>query len=68
VNYSKLAQQAGISHPTVKSHYELLEDMFVGFHVPASSGSQRKGLLSTPRFYLFDLGVRHAAAGLNPLA
>jgi len=66
VNYSKLAQQAGISHPTVKSHYELLEDMFVGFRIPAFSGSQRKGLLSTPRFYLFDLGVRHAAAGLSP--
>jgi uncharacterized protein len=66
VNYSKLAQQAGISHPTVKSHYELLEDMFVGFRVPAFSGSKRKGLLSTPRFYLFDLGVRHAAAGLTP--
>jgi uncharacterized protein len=40
--------------------------MFVGFRVSAFSGSQRKGLLSTPRFYLFDLGVRHAAAGLKP--
>jgi predicted AAA+ superfamily ATPase len=66
VNYSNIAQQAGVSHPTVKSHYELLEDMFVGFRVPPFSGSTRKGLLSTPRFYFFDLGVRHAAAGLNP--
>lgn len=66
VNYSKLAQQAGVSHPTVKSHYELLEDMFIGFRVQAFSGSRRKGLLSTPRFYLFDVGVRHAAAGLRP--
>jgi predicted AAA+ superfamily ATPase len=66
VNYSKIAQQAGVSHSTVKSHYELLEDMFIGFRVPAFSGSARKGLLSTPRFYFFDLGVRHAAAGLTP--
>lgn len=66
VNYSKIAQQAGMSHPTVKSHYELLEDMFIGFRVPPFSGSARKGLLSTPRFYFFDLGVRHAAAGLTP--
>lgn len=66
VNYSKIAQQAGVSHPTVKSHYELLEDMFIGFRVPPFSGSARKGLLSTPRFYFFDLGVRHAAAGLTP--
>jgi uncharacterized protein len=66
VNYSNIAQQAGVSHPTVKSHYELLEDMFIGFRVPPFSGSARKGLLSTPRFYFFDLGVRHAAAGLTP--
>ena len=68
VNYSKLAAESGISHPTVKSHYELLEDMFIGFRIPAFSRSSRKGVLSTPRFYFFDLGVRHAAAGLAPSA
>jgi predicted AAA+ superfamily ATPase len=65
VNYAKVAKDAGVSAPTVKSHYQLLEDMFVGFHLPAFSGSTRKHVLSTPRFYLFDLGVRHAAAGLE---
>ena len=65
VNYAKIAKDAAISAPTVKSHYQLLEDMFVGFHVPAFTGSARKHVLSTPRFHLFDLGVRHAAAGLE---
>ena len=65
VNYSKIAQQAGVSGPTVKSHYQLLEDMFIGFHLPAFSGSARKHVLSTPRFYFFDVGVRHVAAGLT---
>jgi predicted AAA+ superfamily ATPase len=49
----------------VKSHYQLLEDMFVGFRVEAFSRSPRKTLLSTPKFLFFDLGVRHAAAGLT---
>lgn len=66
LNYAALAQETGISLPTVKSHYQLLEDMHAGFSVPAWSGSSRKRVLSTPRFFLFDLGVRHAAAGLNP--
>jgi predicted AAA+ superfamily ATPase len=66
VNYSTVSRDAGISVPTVKSHYQLLEDMFVGFTVSAFSGSPRRNLLSTPRFYLFDLGVRNAAAGLTP--
>lgn len=65
LNYAGISQEAGISQPTVKSHYQLLEDMFVGFTVPAFSKSPRKNLLSTPKFLLFDLGVRHAAAGLE---
>lgn len=66
VNYAALSREAGISQPTVKSHYHLLEDMFIGVSVPAWSGSPRKNLLSTPRFYFFDGGVRNAAAGLVP--
>jgi len=53
---------------TGKSHYQLLEDMFLGFRLPAHSGSPRKNLLSTDRFLFFDLGIRHAAAGLRPNA
>jgi predicted AAA+ superfamily ATPase len=65
LNYAGVAQETGLSQPTVKSHYQLLEDMFVGFRVPVYSGSKRKNLLSTPKFVFFDLGVRHAAAGLK---
>jgi predicted AAA+ superfamily ATPase len=66
LNYSNISQESGISQPTVKSHYQLLEDMFVGIRVPAYSKSPRKNVLSTPKFLFFDLGIRHAAAGLNP--
>jgi predicted AAA+ superfamily ATPase len=66
LNYAAISQESGISQPTVKSYYQLLEDMFVGFHVPAFSKSPRKNLLSTSKFFFFDLGVRHAAAGLRP--
>jgi predicted AAA+ superfamily ATPase len=66
VNYAHISQESGISQPTVKGHYQLLEDMFIGIRVPAYSKSPRKNLLSTPKFLFFDLGVRHAATGLNP--
>ena len=65
-NFTAISRDAGISVPTVKSHYQLLEDMFVGFAMPAFSGSARRKLLSAPRFFFFDLGVRNAAAGLTP--
>jgi hypothetical protein len=64
INYAAISREAGVSLPTVKAYYQLLEDMFIGFRVTASSGSPRKSLLSTERFYFFDIGVRHAAAEL----
>lgn len=66
LNFANISQETGISQPTVKGYYQLLEDMFVGLRVPAYAKSPRKNLLSTPKFLFFDLGVRHAAAGLNP--
>jgi predicted AAA+ superfamily ATPase len=62
INYASISREAGVSLPTVKSHYQLLEDMFVGVRVTAFSGSPRKSLLSTERFLFFDIGVRNAAA------
>ena len=38
--------------------------MFSAFRLPAFSRSRRKNLLSTDRFFFFDLGMRHAAAGV----
>jgi len=64
INYASISREAGVSLPTVKTYYQLLEDMFVGFRVTAFSGSLRKSLLSTERFYFFDIGVRNAAAEL----
>ena len=66
LNYANISQESGTSQPTVKGYYQLLEDMFVGIRVAAYSQSPRKNLLSTPKFVFFDLGVRHATAGLNP--
>jgi predicted AAA+ superfamily ATPase len=65
VNFASISQESGVSQPTVKSYYQLLEDMFVGLRIEAFSRSARKALLSTPKFLFFDLGVRHAAAGLT---
>jgi uncharacterized protein len=66
INFAAVSRESGLSQPTVKSHYQLLEDMFVGFRVPAFSKSVRKNVLSTPKFLFFDLGVRHGAVGLAP--
>jgi len=66
LNYASISRETGISQPTIKAHYQLLEEMFIGFRVPVYGKSPRKNLLSTPKFFFFDLGVRNAAMGLSP--
>jgi uncharacterized protein len=65
LNLQAISRESGLSAPAIRSHYQLLEDMFLGFMLPAFSGSPRKSVLSSPRFFFFDLGVRNAAAGLE---
>lgn len=48
----------------MKHYYQILVDTFVGHRLPPYGGRARKRLLTTPRFYLFDVGVRNVAAEL----
>jgi predicted AAA+ superfamily ATPase len=65
INFSSISREIGLSVPTIKSYYQILEDMFIGFSVPAFTKSPRKNILSTPKFIFFDIGVRNAATGMN---
>jgi predicted AAA+ superfamily ATPase len=62
VNVTRLSQESGVPASTVKSYYQVLVDTFVGHWMTVYRGRTRKRLLTTPRFYLLDVGVRNAAA------
>jgi predicted AAA+ superfamily ATPase len=64
MNLAKLSQESGIPASTVKTYYQVLVDTFLGHWMPAYGHPSRKRVLTTPRFYWFDLGVRNAAAEL----
>ena len=66
INFAAVSQQVGLSQPTVKSYYQLLEDMFIGFRLPAFTRNRRKNILSTPRFFFIDVGLCQAARGITP--
>ena len=65
VNVARLSQESGIPASTLKSHYQVLVDTFVGYWIRPYAGRTRKRLLSAPRFLMFDVGARNAAAGLS---
>lgn len=62
-NYSKLAQQIGINHLTVKTYYQILVDSLVAFRVPPFTiSSCRSRLTKASKIIFFDLGVRRLCA------
>ena len=64
LNHSKIAREAGIDYKNSQRYFEILEDTLLGFHLPAFSMSIRKQQNKAAKFYLFDLGVARALAGL----
>ena len=62
-NMSKLSQEIGVSHTTIASYYQILEDCLIAERVePLTKSSTRKKLTKTQKYILFDLGVRRVAA------
>lgn len=60
LNASRIARQIGSNVKTVQSYFQILEDTWVGFHLPAYHRSVRKSQTGHPKFYLFDPGVKRA--------
>ena len=60
INYSKISRQVGIDDKTVAQYFQILEDTLVGFHFVAHHRSVRKQQITSPKFYLFDLGIKRA--------
>jgi predicted AAA+ superfamily ATPase len=62
-HFRGLAQELGVPHTTVAGYYEILEDCLIAERIePLSESRTRKKLTKSPRYLIFDLGVRRAAA------
>ncbi len=62
VNFSNIARECSVSTKTVQQYYQILEDTFIAFKLPAWRYSSRQRLVTHPRYYLFDSGVTNALA------
>ena len=65
-NLTGISRESGVPLATLRTFYQVLEDTFVGYRIPAFGAAGRKRVLTTPRFLFFDNGVRNAAAHLRP--
>jgi len=58
VNFSNFARDLGVDDKTVRVYFDILEDTLLGFYLPAYEKSLRKQQIKSPKFYLFDPGVK----------
>lgn len=62
INLTNISRESGVPVATLRTYYQVLEDTFVGYRIPAFGAVGRKRVLTTPRFLFYDNGVRNAAA------
>jgi predicted AAA+ superfamily ATPase len=58
INFSNIGRDCGTDKNTVKTYFEILEDMYLGYFVrPYKARPNRQVIQEIPKFYLFDTGV-----------
>jgi len=57
VNYSNIASECGVSNPTIKEYFQILEDTFLARFVPAFRKKPKRRIIESPKFYYFDVGL-----------
>ncbi len=65
LNLSALANEGGISLPTVKSWLSLLEASYIIFRLQPHFQKFHKRLIKTPKLYFFDTGIVCALLGIT---
>jgi predicted AAA+ superfamily ATPase len=60
LNFSKIGKEVGVDTKTIINYYQVLEETYIGFILPAYHTSLRKSILMTPKFYFHDIGVKRA--------
>lgn len=57
VNVANIARECGVSAPTVKGHFGILEDTLLGRWLPGYTRRPKRRVIAAPKFYFSDVGV-----------
>jgi predicted AAA+ superfamily ATPase len=65
LNSSKLGESMGVSHHTVRSYVDMLEQSFVLRVLRPYESNLKKRLIKSPKIYIRDSGILHALLGIE---
>lgn len=57
VNNQNIASECGVSGPTVKQYFQILEDTLLGRFIEVYRRRPKRRVIQSPKFYFFDVGV-----------
>jgi predicted AAA+ superfamily ATPase len=57
INYTNIALECGVSNPTVKEYFQILEDTLLARFVPSFRKKPKRRVIESPKFYYFDVGI-----------
>ncbi len=66
INYVNIARDTGVSHKVVRTYFDILEDTYIGFRIQPWGKSKDRRMITTEKFYLFDVGVTNYLAKRKP--
>ena len=68
VNYSNIARDCGVSGPTAKAYFGILEDTFLARRLPRWRKRAKRRLAGAPKLYFGDVGIVNRLARRGRLA
>ena len=57
VNFSTIARDCGVSSPTIKGYFQILEDTLLGRWLPGYARRPKRRVIAAPKFYFADVGI-----------
>lgn len=66
LNYTNVAREVGQSQRTIRTYFDILEDTMLGFRIQPWKKSKNRRMITTEKFYLFDVGVANYLMGRQP--
>jgi predicted AAA+ superfamily ATPase len=68
VNYQNIARDCGVSSPTVKEYFQIMEDTLLGRFLPSFQARPKRRVIHAPKFYYLDVGLANALLQRGPIA
>ncbi|CAM2837270.1 hypothetical protein SAMN05444143_101823 [Flavobacterium succinicans] len=65
INYSKLGESLGLTHPTIRRYVDLLEQTFILRTLPPYEVNVKKRLVKAPKVFVRDSGLLHQLLAIS---